>query len=116
MSDERTLQGTFWLMIVLQTIGSVDMPGKGARKLPAPHSYVSIIVAWALLGLTADLGQPKIASRLSLLMLLTGALLGPFGQRAIDLMNNVATNFAVTPPAPTTQPTAGTTQPRRISV
>lgn len=101
--NDRSLAASFWTMIFLQTIGSVDMPGSGNRKMPAPHMYVSIVVAWAVLALVGDAGADKFARRLGWLMVLTGAVLGPFGARAVGFLRSISQNFAVAPPQ--TQPT-----------
>jgi hypothetical protein len=105
-------------MILVQTIGAVDLPGKasatsplggaGTRKMPSPRVYVPIVVLWGILGLVAETGaeQSRLASKLSLLVLLTGALLGPFGTTAIKFLNTVSTNFAI--PAPASPPVFGT--------
>lgn len=123
MSPRRVLQVTFWLAVVLQTIGSVDLPGvpskssplggAGTRKMPAPRAYVAIVVLWSILGLVAELGSStgKLAARLSLVTLLVGAVVGPFGSKAIGLLETVSSRFAIAPPAPgsTSSPAAPST-------
>lgn len=99
MSNEGTITATLWLMIILQTIGNVDLPGYGPRKMPAPRSYVAIVVAWSIFGLMAETGARRMAAHLAVLTTLAGAVLGPFGQRAITLLNTVANNFGTPPPA-----------------
>lgn len=99
-----------WAMVGVQTIGSVDLPGHGDRKLPAPKQYVAIVVLWGLLGFVADLsaGAARAASALSVLLLLTGMVLGPFGKRFVSFISGVSSLFPVAPqPATTTgtQPT-----------
>ena len=89
-----TLNATFWTMIVLQTIGSVDMPGMGNRKLPAPRAYVAIVVLWGSLSIAADLGQERIANAMAVLVTLTGAVVGPFGQRLASFYDSVGRNLA----------------------
>lgn len=110
MNPRRTLQATFWSMIVLQTLGSVDLPGvpskgsplggAGTRKMPAPRAFVAVVVLWGILNLVAETGAGKAAARLSVLVLLTGAVLGPFGARAVGVLEGVSQRFAITPPAP----------------
>lgn len=113
MSDQRIIESTFWVMVVLQTIGSIDMPGAGARKMPAPRQYVAIVVLWAILGLAADTGLRRPASRFALLLVLVGMVLGPFGQRAVSFLNTTASlGNAVNTQAPTT--TAATVRPRSV--
>jgi hypothetical protein len=80
-------------MLTLQTIGSVD----NKHKLPAPKQYVAISVLWAILFMLADTGLGKLAARLSLLILLTASMLGPFGKRLVDFLNLVSKNFAIRP-------------------
>jgi hypothetical protein len=90
-------------MIVLQTIGSVDMPGKGPRKLPAPRAYAAIIVTWGVLQLVADMGGERAgraAKSVAWVIALAGMVIGPFGSVVTNLFNSVATNVA-----PPSQPT-----------
>lgn len=84
-------------MIIIQTIGSIDLPGKGARKLPAPKQYLAIVVLWSILGLIADFGQKKFASRFAMVLVLTGAVMGPFGRRAVGLIQRTTELFNVAP-------------------
>jgi hypothetical protein len=97
-------------MILLQTVGSVDLPGQGARKLPAPKQYVAIIVLWSILGFVADLnaGAARVASQFSILLVLAGAIVGPFGQRFLGFTSGVAALFPVNTTA------AGTTGTQEV--
>lgn len=90
------LQTSFWAMIALQTIGSVDLPGKGARKLPSPRQYVAIVVAWVILQLVSGFGAgaSRAAAGLGWLLVLAGIVAGPFGQRLVNLFSTVAAQFA----------------------
>lgn len=99
MNDRRLLSATFWAMVIVQTIGSVDLPGYGTRKLPSPKQYVAIVVLWGILNLVADAGPSyaKFASKLSALVLLTGAVAGPFGSRAIGFLNLISHAFSLAP-------------------
>lgn len=90
MSDAKTVQNTLWIMILAQTIGSVDLPGQGARKLPSPRAYVAIIVLWTTLGAIAETRYSKLASRMSVALVITGAVLGPFGQRFVSFLKAIA--------------------------
>lgn len=99
MKPSRTVQGTYLAMVTTQTVGSVD----GKHRLPAPKQFVAISVLWGILFLLADTGFGKIAARLSVLVLLTGMVLGPFGQVAIKFLNKVTNEFAITPTSGTTQ-------------
>lgn len=93
MSDGVTV--AFWVMVFLQTIGSVDMPGRGERKLPSPRSYVSIIVLFSLLQIIASAGAQRAASVMAWITVLLGLVKGPFGKTAIDFLNNIAQNFGI---------------------
>jgi hypothetical protein len=91
-----SLQTSFWLMVMLQTIGSIDMPGRGARKMPAPRQYVAILTAWLVLQLIAGIsaGAERAAAAVGWALVLTGAVAGPFGSRAVNFMSTIATQFA----------------------
>lgn len=89
----RIIQATWIAMIALQTIGSVD----SKRKLPAPRQYVAIGAVWGILFMLADTGLGKVAARLSLLVLLTASVLGPFGKRFVTLAVGISQLFAVQP-------------------
>lgn len=93
MKPSRVLLGTFLAMIVTQTIGSID----GQHRLPAPRKFVAISTAWGIMFLMADLGFGKLAARLSMLILLTGMVVGPFGATAIGFLNNVSSHFSNAP-------------------
>lgn len=93
----RTLQATWLAMLAIQSIGSID----AQRKLPSPKQYVAIATLWGILFLMADTGAARLAARLSMLVLLTGTVIGPFGKRFIGFLNTVSKSFAVAPPATT---------------
>lgn len=111
----NSLQASFWLMVIIQTVGSVDAPGKGPRKLPSPRSYGAIIVTWGVLQLFADMGKDRAASAVSWVIVLAGMVLGPFGTTVSNLFTSVAGALAPTStnaPATTSttqSPTQGTT-------
>lgn len=90
MDPNRSLSSSFLLMLLLQTVGSVDMPGHGGRKLPAPRAYMAIIIAWGVLQLIADSGRERAAATVGWILLLTGAVVGPFGSKIVGLFNAVA--------------------------
>lgn len=110
-NPDASLQASFWVMIALQTLGAVDMPGQGNRKLPAPRQYVPVIIAWSGLQIFADVGQTRGAEIAGWVMVLAGSVLGPFGNKAASFLKSVATQFqsplATTSGASTT-PTTGT--------
>lgn len=87
----RVIQATWFAMLAIQTIGSVD----AQRKLPAPKNYVAISVLWAGMFLIADSGYGRVAARLSLLILVTASVLGPFGAKLVGFLNMVAARFGI---------------------
>lgn len=94
MDYNNSLQASFWFMVLLQTIGSVDMPGSGPRKMPSPRSYLAIIIVWAVLQLLADTGKgrDRAASVAGWVIILAGAVSGPFGSKLNNLITS-ATNL-----------------------
>lgn len=91
-----SLQTSFWTMILVQTIGSVDMPGRGPRKMPAPRQYVAILVTWLVLQLIAGIGAgaARATAAIGWLLVLTGLILGPFGRQVINLFTVVSQQFS----------------------
>lgn len=110
MSDDQSLNAALWVMIIVQTIGAVDMPGKGARKMPAPRAYVIILVAMGILQLIADAGYLRAAKAMAWVTVAVAAVLGPFGPRFVGFLNTVATNFSNSP-----APLSGTNTPNTSS-
>ena len=98
MSDRyNSLSASFWVMVIVQTIGAVDMPGSGPRKMPAPRQYVPVIIVWSGLQLFADTGRERAAGAAGWVMVLVGMVLGPFGNKLIGLLKAVANQFGVAP-------------------
>lgn len=93
MKPSRVILGTFLVMIVTQTYNAID----GQHRLPAPRKFVAISVVWGILYLLVDLGLGKIAARLSILIMLTGLVVGPFGTLIIRFLNTVTNQFAIPP-------------------
>lgn len=85
----RTILATFHAMLAVQTIGSVD----GEHKLPAPKQYVAHSIVWGALFLAAEMGFGRLAARLSVLILLTATVVGPFGARLIAFLGMIANRF-----------------------
>lgn len=116
MKPTRVIQSTYFAMLTLQTIGSVD----AKHKLPAPKQYVALSVLWGILFLVADTGAGRVAARLSMLVLLTATVLGPFGKRLVQFLDTVANRFAIQPnsgapgagPAQPAAPSPSVEQPR----
>lgn len=99
-----SISAAFWAMVGLQTLGSVDMPGKGERKMPAPRSYIAIIALFTALGLVADAGAARAASAAAWITVLVGMIKGPFGGQLTNLINNIAPPGPGAQPLPTTPP------------
>lgn len=93
MKPGRVILSTFFIMIVIQTVGSVD----SQNRLPAPRQFVAISVLWGLLFLMAETTLNRVAARLSVLIVLTGMVIGPFGRVAIAFLNKVTEEFAIDP-------------------
>jgi hypothetical protein len=93
MKPTRVIFATFLAMVTVQTVASIDT----RHRLPAPKKYAAIGVAWGILFLMVDVGLGKLASRLSLLMLLTGMVIGPFGTLTIKFLNTITNTFAIPP-------------------
>lgn len=107
MSPPQTIETTLWVAMILQTLGAVDMPGSGPRKLPAPRAYAAILIVWTVLGMVAD-SSPRMARparTAAWVMVLATLVLGPAGQRLVSFLQDVATIYA---PTPTTGTGAGT--------
>ena len=116
MNKNAQLTATMWLMVIVQTIGALDLPGhvqKGApvgaktRKLPAPRTYVAVAVLWSIFGLIADAGQAKAAVSMAWVTTLTAIVLGPVGATLVGTTKNpggflglIAKNFSTAPPTP----------------
>lgn len=98
-------------MIALQTIRSVDMPGKGPRKLPAPRVYVVAIVLWSILGLVSDAGADKAAALMGWVTVLTGAVIGPFGSTITSFLDTISSQFGVAPGGNRTASSSGSPVP-----
>jgi len=95
--SENSVTAAFWVMVALQTMGSVDMPGRGDRKMPSPRAYVAILVLFGTLHLIADAGAQRAASVMAWVTVLTGLVIGPFGTRLTNFYNAVANQFAIPP-------------------
>ena len=109
--NSDSLQTSFWIMVLVQTIGSVDMPGRGARKMPSPRQYVAILTAWLVLQFVSGINASaqRATAAIGWLLVLAGMVIGPFGQRLITLFNTIATNFPAVAPTTgaSTTPTPG---------
>jgi flagellar biosynthesis protein FliR len=101
--NENSLQTSFWTMILVQTMGSIDMPGSGPRKMPAPRQYVAILLTWLVLQLIAGINASaqRATAALGWLLVLTGLVIGPFGKQVINLFTIVGQRWGNFPASPT---------------
>lgn len=97
MNTETQLQASMWLMIATQTMGAMDLPGHGPRKLPAPKAYVATIILWAIFGLGADAGLDRPVVATSWVTVLAAMVIGPFGKTLTNFLGTVATTFGKAP-------------------
>lgn|SRR5487761_682197 len=98
MNPDNSLQASMWLLILIQTIGAIDLPteankGKKLRKLPAPRVYVAVVITWAVLRLIADAGQERAAAVMGWVMVVAAMVVGPAGTTLINFFNSIANNF-----------------------
>lgn len=102
MDSNKSLEASFWFMVLLQTLGSVDMPGSGPRKMPSPRAYLAVIVTWAVLMMIADTGESRArgSAAAGWVIVLTGLVVGPFGTKLSSFFNGVVN--AVAGPSQTT--------------
>lgn len=101
MDDEKSVEVALWILLLVQTIGSVDLPGRGPRKMPAPRSYLIILVGMGVLLTMADAGYGKAAKAMAWVTVLVATIIGPFGQKLISFFNGVA-GLAPKAPSPAT--------------
>lgn len=110
MDTDRSLSASFWVMMFLQTLGSVDVPS-GPRKMPAPRAYVPAIVVWSVLRLAADNGvAERGAATAGWVMVLVSLVLGPSGAKLVNFFNGIANRYGAAPTAPTTGQATATSQ------
>jgi len=83
-------------MVLVQTIGSVDLPGRGPRKMPAPRQYVAILITWLVLQLISGIsaGAERATAAIGWLLVLTGLVVGPFGKQVVNLFTVVSQQFS----------------------
>ena len=123
MNPGRTLSATFWTMILVQTVGSTDIFTKGPRKLPAPKQFVALGVLWGIFHLFEGSRYGRLVASLSVLVVLTGMVLGPFGGVALGFLKYVSTRFTLAPASapdggggsPSASPSGPTIRPRGVT-
>jgi hypothetical protein len=104
MNPSQTLETTLWIQMLLQTIGAVDMPGAGPRKLPSPAAYASSIAVWTILGFAADSGPSgaRAARSFAWVLILANLALGTAGKALVRLLNDIGSIYR--PATSTAQP------------
>ena len=81
-------------MVFIRTLGEVDMPGSGPRKLPAPGIYVAIVFAWLGLEILAESDMEDAANTAGWGIVLASLVLGPFGNRLVKFINVIGNDFS----------------------
>lgn len=84
----KTLASTFLAMLFVDTIGAID-PFGGKVYLPSPRVYLATFLLWGIFGLAAGFGAgaAQLARGASVLTLITAAVIGPFGRKAVTFLN-----------------------------
>ncbi len=100
MNPSKTISSTFWAMMLIQTVASADIFTKGPRKLPAPKQYVAIGVLWVIFHMFEGSRYERVVAQLSVLVLLTGIVLGPFGGTLLSFLAYVGARFSLAPASP----------------
>lgn len=109
MQDEQSIGAAMWIMVIIQTMTAVDLPGRGARKLPAPRAYVPIIVGFGIVQLIADMGFTRAAKALAWITVVSATVLGPFGKMLVSFLDSVAALAAPAPAPAATAPASAST-------
>ena len=93
----KTLAATFVAMCFVDTIGALD-PFGGKVYLPSPRTYVATWLLWGCLGILAGFGAraSRLAGRIAAVVLLTAAVVGPFGSKAVGFLSATAGAFPAT--------------------
>lgn len=84
--------------------------------MPAPRSYIAIVVTWLVLQFAAGISTnvQRAASRIAWVIVLAGMVIGPFGQTLVSFMSNVANGFPTSNVSSTD--TSNSTTPSTVSV
>lgn len=98
MNPTTSLQASMWLMIAIQTMSGIDLPGHGPRKMPAPKVFVAIVVLWSIFGIMADAGMGKVVQAMSWVTVLTALVIGPAGTTLNNFLKAIAQNFGTALP------------------
>lgn len=90
LNSIKVLAATFAAALFIDTLGGIR-PAQGIY-LPAPARYLATFLLWGLLGLASVFGPraARAAAQLSLLVLLTSAVIGPAGRRLVSFLNTTS--------------------------
>lgn len=93
-SEQKTLGATLSASLFVQTVGAIA-PGREIY-LPPPAQYVATWVAWGILGFIASVSErmARAAAQLSVLIVLTMIVVGPFGKKAVSFLNSIAGRYS----------------------
>jgi hypothetical protein len=93
----KTLASTFMAMLFVDTIGAVS-PFGGKVYLPSPRQYLATFLLWGIYGVLAGFGDrtARLAGRLSVVTLITAAVVGPFGRKAVAFLEGSTAFFPAT--------------------
>lgn len=88
----KSLAATFLAMLFVDTIGAIDPFGPAKVFLPSPRHYLATFLLWGLLGIVAGFGEnaARVAGRLSSVVLLAAAVLGPFGKKFVAFVEGAS--------------------------
>lgn len=95
----KPLAATFLAMLFVDTIGSFSPFADRPTFLPPPRAYLATFLLWGILGLVAGFGDnaARLAGRISTLVLVTAAVVGPFGKRAVGFIEGATQALPATP-------------------
>jgi hypothetical protein len=90
----KQLSATFMAMLFVDTLGAIA-PFSRKVYLPSPRMYLATFLLWGIFGLVASVSDAaaRVVGRLSLLMLLTATVIGPFGRKAVNFLNATTAFF-----------------------
>jgi hypothetical protein len=92
--SQKTLAATMTAALAVEAVAATS-PFGGKVYLPPPRVFLAIWLLWFILGLVAATGPrlARLAGQFSLLLLLTMAVVGPFGRKALDFLTRATTFF-----------------------
>lgn len=90
----KLLSATFIAKLFVDAIGAID-PFGGNVYLPSPRKFLATFMLWGLFGFAAAFGRGAsvLAGRLSVVVLLTAIVIGPFGGKLVAFLNGVTRFF-----------------------